>query len=207
MATVYIIRNTENNKVYIGSTTQPLNKRMVEHRSRAKTGKKRYALYKEMRSVGICKFYIEPLIENVDKDKLFRCEQEQIKMFQPKELLLNTHNGLSYSDIDYIISEYKAGKPIKCIARERGHCSKTVSLILKKFGVEILDWNEKQRIKITSKDLQHLYVDKKMSTPEIAAMYNTSAVTINKHLKKHGILLRKSINRKYLMPSSAEMQR
>lgn len=61
---IYIIRNTENNKVYIGSTTQPLCKRMVGHRCSARDEKKQhFPLYVAFNEVGVDRFYIE-LVED-----------------------------------------------------------------------------------------------------------------------------------------------
>ena len=63
---IYKILNTENDDVYIGSTTQKLSKRMTNHRIQAKNGKN-HLLYQQMREIGDDKFYIE-LIEE------FPCE-------------------------------------------------------------------------------------------------------------------------------------
>lgn len=201
MPTVYIIKNTETDKVYIGSTTQPLSKRMVEHRSRARRGSKAYAIYDEMRRVGIDKFSIYPLVENVPEEELHRTELEAIKSFPYKERLLNTKLGISYSDIAYIVKEYEAGTPIKKIAKDRGHCSKSVSAILKEEGVEIRDWNEEERIKIDDDELKRLYVDERMTTPEIAEIYHTSHQTILKRLKKLGVETRPAKQRKFYAAS------
>jgi group I intron endonuclease len=81
---VYVIRNTVNDKVYVGSTTQPLCKRMVEHRidSKTKTGK----IYQKMREIGIEKFYIELL-------ELCPCQtQEQLN--QREGELIRQHNSM-----------------------------------------------------------------------------------------------------------------
>ena len=206
MATVYIITNTENEKVYIGSTTQSLATRFREHKSRANKGVKRYLVYDEMRRIGFDKFSISPLIENVSKEDLLKAEIEAIKSYEPKENLLNTNYGLSFSDIDYIVKAYLSGKKVKEIAKERGHCSKSVSRVLKEQGVELLDWNEYQKIKITDEDLKRMYVEEFMTTTEIAAVYNTSPQTIRKHLIKANIPLRKAVKRQYLntMPHQSE---
>lgn len=208
LATVYIITNSENDKVYIGSTTQPLHRRMNEHRSRAKQGRG-YDLYEEMRKVGIDKFEIAPLFEipNATQEEIHRAELDTIKSYPDKARLLNTALGISYLDIDFIIEEYKSGKAIKKIAKERGHCSKSVSAVLKEYGVEIKDWNEIEKIKIDDEELRRMYVDEMMTTPEIAKVYDTSHQTILKRLKKLGIQPRKAVNRKYLMPSSLETER
>ena len=208
MATVYIIRNSENDKVYIGSTTQKLNRRLNEHRSRAMNGK-RYDLYEEMRRVGIEKFTIEPILEvpGATSEEIHRAELDAIKCYPDKSKLLNTKLGISYKDIEYIVREYQNGKPLKKIAKERGHCSKSVSRILKEEGVEIKDWNEIEKIPIEDEDLRRLYVDEMKTTPEIAEMYGTSHQTILKRLRKIGVTPRRAVNRKYLMPSSLETER
>ena len=208
MATVYIIRNSENEKVYIGSTLQPLRIRMNQHRSRAMRGRK-YDIYAEMRRIGIDKFWIEPLVEipGATSEEIHRVELDNIKAYPDKANLLNQKLGVSYRDIEYIVEEYKAGKAIKKIAKERGHCSKSVAAILKSEGVEIKDWNEIEKVKIDDEDLRRMYVDEMMTTPEIAEVYNTSPQTIRKRLIKNGVKLRKAVNRKYLMPSPRETGR
>ena len=60
---IYTIRcKTDNNLIYVGSTTQPLSKRMVEHSSKHnKENSENYTkpLYIKMRELGIENFYIE----------------------------------------------------------------------------------------------------------------------------------------------------
>ena len=68
---IYVIRNTINNMVYVGSTTQPLSRRMVEHRSRF--NKKSFSfkkLYVAFGDIGIEHFYIELLTD-------FPCERKE----------------------------------------------------------------------------------------------------------------------------------
>jgi len=203
-----MIRNSENDKVYIGSTTQKLNKRLNEHRSRAANGK-RYLLYDEMRKIGTDKFTIEPILEipGATQEEIHRAELDAIKGYPDKSNLLNTSLGISYKDIEYIVQEYQSGKAIKKIAKERGHCSKSVSSVLKREGIEIKDWNEIEKIPILDEDLKRLYVDEMKTTPEIAEMYGTSHQTILKRLRKIGIQPRRAVNRKYLMPSSPETEK
>lgn len=63
-AKVYVIRNTQNDKVYVGSTTQPLSSRMAQHRNNTNIDKiKERYFYKHMVEVGIQHFYIELLEE------------------------------------------------------------------------------------------------------------------------------------------------
>ena len=83
---IYRIWNLLNDKIYVGSTVQPLYKRMIGHRSDA--GKdicKNVKLYEEMRTLGPEHFRIE-LIELYScntKDELTRREGEVIRELKP----------------------------------------------------------------------------------------------------------------------------
>ena len=59
---IYCVRNTVDDDVYVGSTTQPLSKRMACHRRGMKGYKKDRMFYSKMNELGVDKFYIE-LIE------------------------------------------------------------------------------------------------------------------------------------------------
>ena len=60
---IYCIRNSIGNEIYVGSTCQPLSKRMAKHRSDTKRDvKNNLTLYQTMNELGVDKFYIE-LIE------------------------------------------------------------------------------------------------------------------------------------------------
>ena len=56
---IYIIRNTINNKVYIGQTRTSVNQRWLEHLRHARYGDQ--VINRAMRKYGINKFYIETL--------------------------------------------------------------------------------------------------------------------------------------------------
>ena len=80
---IYCIRNSVDDDIYVGSTTQALSKRMDIHRSHARTESKKsnYKLYQKMKEVGIEQFYIE-LIEKYEcnsKEELFKKEGEWIR--------------------------------------------------------------------------------------------------------------------------------
>jgi len=80
---IYVIRNGMNEKLYVGSTTSSLSKRMVQHRSDAKTNRPGYEfpLYVAMRELGIEHFYIE-LLEDFPcerKEQLNKKEGERIR--------------------------------------------------------------------------------------------------------------------------------
>ena len=61
---IYCIRNTIDDDIYIGSTIQPLSKRMSVHREAAKSETCKHSIfYSKVNELGIENFYIE-LIEN-----------------------------------------------------------------------------------------------------------------------------------------------
>ena len=67
---IYCSRNTITDDVYIGSSCQPLSKRMAEHRQNIDQANTRhYKLYIKMRELGQHAFYIE-LIEEVKCDNI-----------------------------------------------------------------------------------------------------------------------------------------
>ena len=76
---IYCLRNSINDEIYVGSTTQRLSKRLSYHKKAAPKGTSR--VYQEMASVGVQNFYIE-LLENYpcnSKDELHKREGEYIR--------------------------------------------------------------------------------------------------------------------------------
>ena len=57
---IYCIRNSINDDIYVGSSCQPLSKRMEKHRYDVRNDKKNNcSLYKKMNELGVENFYIE----------------------------------------------------------------------------------------------------------------------------------------------------
>jgi hypothetical protein len=78
---IYVIRNQIDDDVYIGSTCQPLSKRMAYHRRDMKGYKKERKLYSKMNELGSDQFYID-LVEEypcMNKDQLRKKEGEYIR--------------------------------------------------------------------------------------------------------------------------------
>ena len=73
---IYCIRNNIDDDIYVGSTTQPLSKRMAKHREAAKHKDKMHSVfYAKVNEIGIEHFYIE-LIED--------CPCETLEQFKKK---------------------------------------------------------------------------------------------------------------------------
>ena len=67
---IYCVRNSIDDDIYVGSTTQPLSKRMAAHRVNAESyTTKHIAVYAKMNDLGVDAFYIE-LIEECPCDNL-----------------------------------------------------------------------------------------------------------------------------------------
>ena len=83
---IYCIRNNIDDDIYVGSTTQPLSKRMAWHRDGMKHNKKKHLkIYQKMNEQGYDQFYIE-LIEEYQCDnveQLRRREGEIIRQLKP----------------------------------------------------------------------------------------------------------------------------
>ena len=77
---IYKITNRLNNKIYIGLTTQSLEKRWVSHKAEGKRGNKK-PLYVEMRKYGIKNFTIEEIDHATSLEELGELERKYIKQF------------------------------------------------------------------------------------------------------------------------------
>ena len=77
---IYMIKNTENNDKYIGSTFKSLDTRFEQHKLQCNNKFLKTKLYKLMRNIGKDKFYIEPLetVEVNDRRELTEIEDKYI---------------------------------------------------------------------------------------------------------------------------------
>lgn len=90
---VYVVRNEDNDKVYVGSTTQTLSKRMAEHRRGInKTDRQHFKIYIAMKDIGVDKFYIE-LIENFPCDTKEQLTQREGHWIRHHDSFKNGYNG------------------------------------------------------------------------------------------------------------------
>ena len=81
MNQIYKITNNVNSKVYIGLTTQNVNRRWSEHLYRFNLGERDHKLYKAMKKHGIDNFNIEVIENTNDKNLLPELEKEYINKF------------------------------------------------------------------------------------------------------------------------------
>ena len=107
---IYQILNNVNSEVYVGSTTQPLCKRMHEHRRHMKT-KPHYKLYKHMHELGVDNFYIE-LVENCPCNDVYELREREGYYIRERATLNKKIEGRTqiewYDDnSEYVLAEKK----------------------------------------------------------------------------------------------------
>ena len=97
ISTVYKIINDIDDKVYIGSTTSKISKRITEHRRRARRGETT-KFYQHMRNIGIECFKIVCIKEYTDisKEILHKKEDKYIRRFDSVRNGLNTNAMSGY---------------------------------------------------------------------------------------------------------------
>ena len=87
---IYIIRNTQNELTYIGSTCQSLSNRMAQHRKSFNSPKTNNTkLFKEMKSLGYENFYIE-LLEHCPCSSLDELRKREGELMREMKSELNT---------------------------------------------------------------------------------------------------------------------
>lgn len=188
---IYIIRNTINDKVYIGQTTQTLNIRFTNHKMASRTGEDT-KFYRAIRKHGEDKFWIE-LIEKVEIEKLNERERYWIKYY---DSYYNGYNSTFGGDQPYRINQeevkelWDSGLHVAEIARLMGHNPDSISIILKN-GFEISDEEIKQRGAKSVRALTDKQVLKEWQdglTPnQIHKKLGSTTETIKKILLENGV--------------------
>lgn len=187
---IYIIKNTVNNKVYIGQTKDSLQKRFGKHLSSCE-----YVIGKAIRKYGKDKFYIE-LLEEVDLENLNEREIFWINMFD------STNNKFGYNmsvggsvtrkprrfDAKEIIDLFNAGMTVVKIAKHIKTDVSNITNILKenniKYGVELQKVSEMVELGVIE-DYTNL-----MPTMVVADKYNIRKGTVRRILNRNGIHIR-----------------
>lgn len=98
------------------------------------------------------------------------------------------HNRIKI-DVNYVVEEYTKGRSAQDIGKELGVSKKTILTRLKEN--EISRRQSPKYEEITENILRDLYIDKKLSTREIAGKYGCSNRLVLKRLHEYGIPVRK----------------
>ena len=187
---IYIIRNTVNEKVYIGQTTLSMKLRWEAH-MKPSTHKRKgtYKLYNAMNKYGKDKFYYEILEKNIPLEELDQIEINYIERFNS---FFNGYNSTKGGDgryfnnnydVEKIVSDYKNGMSAPEIAKEYNVHSATIRRVLHTQNIKLRQDGRKLEDDIKDEIIAMAKVN---SYEDIAAHYNVNEKTIRRFLKKHG---------------------
>ena len=195
---IYIIRNTVNDKVYVGQTHVSIKLRFQNHLSAARRGLD-YVIGKAIRKYGEDKFYVE-LLEECLIEELNEREKYWIKFFKA------TNNRFGYNmsiggnvvrttkelDENLVLNMFNSGIGSYEIAKLlHVHPYKTAK-VLKKHN--IIYGVEKQKRK-DEKDIVASYLLGK-GTMDICRQFNINKSTVRRILFRNNIKLRSKIKNK-----------
>lgn len=191
---IYIIKNTVNDKVYVGQTKVSLKLRFQNHLSAAGNGED-YIIGKAIRKYGEDKFYIE-LLEECTVEELNEREKYWIAFFN------STDNRSGYNistggnvirttkelDKDMVIKLFNSGIPAFKIAKILHTGVSNVTNLLRslniRYGVDLQKVDAVEEAMIID-----LYLDG-YSTVEIGNKFNRNKSTIRRVLLRNNINLR-----------------
>lgn len=190
---IYIIRNTVNNKVYIGQTCQSVQERFCQH-LKPSTSKQRgsYKIYNAMKKYGRDKFYVETLENGIKESEIDRKEIEYIEKFNSFENGYNSTPGgdgktiSKIRDIETFRILYYGGVDLKDIAKKFNVHVETVKRTAESLGLP------KRNNKITREYLEK-YADRKTNI-DIAIEMDVDEYTVTRAFKKYGIKRGKGCN-------------
>lgn len=191
---IYIIRNTINNKVYIGQTKANIKLRFQNHLSAARRGKD-YVIGKAIRKYGEQNFYIS-LIEKCNINNLNDREKYWISYYK------STNNKYGYNisiggnvvkaikelNKEEVLNLFNLGisayKIAKILHTEIAKVTKLLKSLNIKYGLDLQKTNSED-----TNNIIYLYL-KDYSTVEISKKFNLNKSTIRRILLRNNIKLR-----------------
>ena len=158
---IYIIRNTENDKVYIGQTTMSVHDRFMAH-MKPSTCKKRasYKLYNAINKYGRDKFYVETLENGIPVEQLNEREIALINKYDSYENGYNTTPGgdgrifNKISDEEEILNLARSGVKAADIAEKYGVNKETIRRELRHLGFRYRP-NQKKIVELAKSGLSN----------------------------------------------------
>lgn len=190
---IYIIRNTVNDKVYIGQTTMTVEERFNSHKKPStEKQKKNYKIYNAMRKYGRDKFYVETLETGISADKLDEREIEYIAQY---DSFRNGYNSTPGGDgrilnkincEDELLSLAKNGVSADELATRYGVNKATIFRTLHKCGFYYRT-DHKEILDLAKSGLKN---------KEIAKILHCNEATVSRALKNGG-------KRKHRVPINA----
>ena len=191
---IYIIRNTINNKVYVGQTTVSLKLRFQNHLSASRNGKG-YIIGKAIRKYGEHNFYIE-LLEECLQEELNDREMYWISYFKSCNYNfgynISTGGNVTRTTKELnktkVIELFNSGIPAYKIAKILHTGVPNVTNLLKeaniKYGIDLQRTDSLEESMIID-----LYLDG-YSTVDIGKKFNKNKSTIRRILLRNNIKLR-----------------
>ena len=187
---IYIIRNTVNQKVYIGQTKDTIVRRFGKHLSSCQ-----YVIGKAIRKHGSHNFYVE-MLEEVNIDKLNEREMYWINLFN------STNNKFGYNmsiggnvtrkasniNVQEVIGLFNDGVNAVKIAKTFKTDISKITNILKenniKYGVELQKVSEMTELGVIEDYTNNI------GTMAIAEKYNIKKGTVRRILQRNGVSIR-----------------
>ena len=187
---IYIIRNTINEKVYIGQTTMTVHERyMVHMKPSTEKQKKTYKLYSAIAKYGRDKFYVETLEEGIPLDLLNQKEIEYISKF---DSFYNGYNSTKGGD-GRIINKIENEDDLLLMAKD-GMTTKEIAAVLRVNHATVIRTLHKLGFYYhVSQDEILRLAESGMKNTEIAKVLNCHTETVTRALKRSG-------NRKHRVP-------
>ena len=163
MGYIYIIKNTVNDKVYIGQTRRTIQVRFNEHLGFSKKLTVKTKLYLNMRELGIEKFYVEEIVE-CNNTELNKIEQYYVDKY---DSLNNGYNSVYpcsstgqrpvHDYEDKVVDMYLSGMSYSYIAKECNISLAEVGRIVHENNIDTLN-REYERNK-TNKPVEIIMYD------------------------------------------------
>ena len=152
MGYVYIIKNKDNEKVYIGQTRNTIEERFKAHIRCSKKSKLKTKIYLAMREIGVENFYVEQLVE-CENPELNKYEQYYVEQYNS---LNNGYNSVYpcsstgkkpvHDYEDKVIDMYLSGNAYSYIATECNISLREVGRIVHENDIDTLNRNYKYTI-------------------------------------------------------------
>ena len=185
---IYILRNTENDKVYIGQTIRPVSQRFQDHLKPCEHKRHgKYKLYRAMEKIGYDKFYCETLESGIPISKLDEREIYYIELYDSYKNGYNSTTGgdgrviCKIQDVEKIKEMFDNGALQTDIADEFGVHVETIRRLLHSEGVY------KRGIRSIPKDELEQCVNDGLLDGEIAEKYGVCRETVHRAKKKYGL--------------------
>lgn len=195
---IYIIRNTVNDKVYVGQTHVSIKLRFQNHLSAARRGLD-YVIGKAIRKYGEDKFYVE-LLEECLIEELNEREKYWIKFFKATDNRFGYNMSIGGNvvrttkelDENFVLKMFNSGIGSYEIAKLLHVHPYRTAEVLKKHN--IIYGAEKQKRK-DEKEIVASYLLGK-GTMDICRQFNTNKSTVRRILLRNNVKLRSKVKNK-----------